>query len=559
MVPGSRFAIAEAASTVPFAFVGDLLVPGKRPTKHRISPTSRGGGNLPRFTGALLVLLLCASIGSTQEPAPNSTPSIARDRTRFVDLLDRISSLPPEYKADLGFTVIDASARSLSAAQKRSLLDDIFHTAARSHYSTGITEASRHTLSAFLLGSSKLDTLDIQAGAIDRALPLTPQFAAQLFEEVHLDEHRANCEDAGVEDVSAFYTTGTKLLQDQRITTIHGESKGRYLLSLVSDIKSPAQIAPLAVLISESSVPNDEMSLIEGAFVSALSRITASDREMTAAEQNGALTKAVKQLAAKIAQSGIYPARLLSSYRGFLVRSLTSESCADRSLDRVEVAQSFNALLSDLPRTSPELASLSAVQLEAHSKGAAAPIDASGIGEQMMAKLYRIAAAQAARSTEEYRSSQPGTTTPESSDVQDLIQYALSLEPLGAQCPVCDFESKGALLDALVQLFPPGSELDKAVYAQVDFLSLNSVQKDDPVAWLHVFKKLINASRRMSNNTSESLTARAEKGKLMPLDTPSAASSQIRRILRESSDPVISTYMAAEDLLHLPYSPKESY
>jgi hypothetical protein len=67
------------------------------------------------------------------------------------------------------------------------------------------------------------------------------------------------------------------------------------------------------------------------------------------------------------------------------------------------------------------------------------------------------------------------------------------------------------------------------------------------------------AGRRTSNKTNESLTAGAEKGMLMPMDTPSAASGEIRRALRGSADPIISTYMAAEDLLHLPYSSKESY
>jgi hypothetical protein len=541
-------------ANLPFALFGEW----GDSTKHWKWLKHRLPGSFPKSTRVLLLFLLFATIGWTQDAA-RSTLKIARDQKRFDNLLDRISSLPAEFKADLGFTVIDASGDSLSATQKRSLLDDIFHSALRSHYPNGITEASRHTLAAFLLGTSKLDTLDIQTGAIDRAMPLTPRFAEQLFEEVKLNEHRASCGEAGVEDVSAFYTTAAKIIENQRIKTVLGEDKGRYLLTLVTDIRFPGEIAPLAGLVSTASVPDDEMGQIEGAFVSALSRITASDREMTAAEDGGNLTQAIKLLSAKFAQSDVYPGRLLSSYRGFLVRSLTPERCADRSLDRGEVARRFNALLSDLPRTSLELAPLSAAQLEAHSEGAAAPIDMARSDEQIMTKLYRIAAAQARRFTEEYLSGQPGTIVPESSDVEDVIEYALALEPPGAECPVCDFESKGALLDALVQLFPPGSQLDKAVYAQVDYLSRNDMEKDDPVAWLHVFKKLINSSRRMSDKTKESLTARAQKGALMPLDNPSAASREIRVILRGSTDPIISAYMATDDLLHLPYSPGEGY
>ncbi len=114
-------------------------------------------------------------------------------------------------------------------------------------------------------------------------------------------------------------------------------------------------------------------------------------------------------------------------------------------------------------------------------------------------------------------------------------------------------------MDALVQLFPPGSQLEKAVYAQVDYLSFNDMEKDDPVAWLHLFKQLINASRKMNNLTKDSLAARAKKGTLMPLDVPSAAAPEIRKILRGSTDPVISTYMSADDLLHLPYIVSEHF
>jgi hypothetical protein len=73
-------------------------------------------------------------------------------------------------------------------------------------------------------------------------------------------------------------------------------------------------------------------------------------------------------------------------------------------------------------------------------------------------------------------------------DMDDVIKYAVSLEPVGSQCRVCDFDAKGALLQALVQLFPPGSELEKAVYAEMDLLPFNDVQKDEPVVWLHIFK-----------------------------------------------------------------------
>jgi hypothetical protein len=215
------------------------------------------------------------------------------------------------------------------------------------------------------------------------------------------------------------------------------------------------------------------------------------------------------------------------------------------------------SIVPGLLANSPDLAPLSAAQLEPQSKAASAPMQTVPYNAPMMTKLYRIAAAQAASSTEVYRNGQPSTIVPESSDVDDVIKYAVSLQPAANECSVCDFEAKGALLNVLVQLLPPGSELEKAVYAEVDYLSLNDIEKDNPVAWLHLFKKLINTSRKMNDQTKNTLTARATKGALMPLDAPSADAPEIREILRGSTDPIISTYVLADNLLHLPYRVNE--
>jgi hypothetical protein len=528
----------------------------------RNGPLTRPEKDLSKLI-LVLQLLVLATVGLAQESAPNRTVNSTPEQKRVGVLLDRVSSLPPEYKADLGFTILDGAAPSLTPAQQRSLLDDIFHSAARSHYPYGLTEASAEVhsgLVASLIGNSKLDSLEIQSRTIVRALSVTPRFAGQLFEELKLKEDRASCADANVEDVSPFYLAAGKIIEDKRITTVFGEDKESYLSSLVATMKIPAEIAPLAELIASASLTADQLGQIEGAFDSALNKITASDREMTAAEEDGNLTHTIGLLSSKFAQSGVYSGRLLAAYRNFLVRNLTPEGCSDHSLDRAGIARSFNALIPSSLATSPDLALLSAAQLQPQSRGASAAKPVVPSNASILAKLYRIAAAQAEASTEVYRNGQPSTVIPDSSDVGDVIKYAMSSQSAADdQCPVCGFAAKGALLNVLVQLPPPGSDLEKAVYADVDYLSQNDMQKDNPVAWLHLFKELINASRKMNDQTKNALIARAKKGTLMPLDIPSEAASEIHEILRGSPDPIISTYMLADELLHLPYEVDRPY
>jgi len=516
-----------------------------------------------RILRALWFVLL--SVGIVTGQISNSTGALHKPPSEkaLALLLGRISGLSAEYKADLAFTIIDADPSSLSPARRRVLLDDVFHTAASARYSHMVVEAAGHphkdTLSHVtrnMLGMLKLDALDIQTRAVERALPLTPEFAKQLFEELNLGEVRASCKDATVEDVSAFYTTATKIMEDKRIKTLFKQDKAFYLQSLVSNMRVPTQVAPLATLIAQVSLSPEQLGQVETAFVSSLSTLTASDREMTAAEEGGHLTDAIKSLSAKLAQSSISSEPLLAAYRGFLLRGFTPERCADHSLDRAEMAQRFNALLPSTTPESSDMSPLSDTQLNPKSTGDTASYEIVPFNDQLMPQMQRIFAAHEARFAEESRLGQPGTIQPEPSDVdvEDVVKYAISLEPSGAACSVCDFDAKGGLFMMLVDTLPAGHQLERAINAEVDYLSFNAMQKDDPIAWLALFNHLINDSRKATHEATAALTAEAKKG-MTPWGLPSPEAAVIRKSLYKSPDPIIAAYMSADDLLHLPYVP----
>ena len=405
-----------------------------------------------------------------------------------------------------------------------------------------------------LIDQSKLDTLSIQTRAIERALPLSPEFAAQLFEEVTLKEDRASCKEANVEDVSAFYLTAAKIIEDKRITSVFGEDKNTYPLTLAANMRVPAEIAPLANLIANTSIPSDILSQTERAFNSSLNRITASDREMTAAEEGGKLTEAIKLLADKLTRSDIPSRRLLAAYRDFLVRSLTPESCMDHSLDRTETAQRFNSILPGSQQGSDDLGPFTSAQLKPESQGDSAPYWIDSLDTKMIEKMGRITLAQQTRIAEGNNEGQAGGVATVSPDADDVIRYAVSLEP--TECPVCDFRMKGFTMMLLTDTLPLGPQLEKAVNAEVEYLSFHPMQKDDPVSWLTLLKDLINISRKSKDGAKEALDAMAKKGR-MSVGQPSANAAGIRKTLRASSDPIISAYMSVGDLLNLPFQTNE--
>lgn len=509
------------------------------------------------YSHIVLLVLLSAAVGVGQVPPHISVSRRSPSEQSLKLLLDRISGLPVEYKADLGFSVIDASASSLSPARERALLDDIFHSAGGAHYpymlvdaaaSPGVDTLSHVTTN--MLSMLQLDTLDIQMRAVKRALKSTPRFATHLWEEVNLDEVRTSCKQGTVEDVSEFYKTAAIIVQDQRIKTVFKGDKVSYVQSLASGMRIPAQIAPIANLIAQMRISPVQLEQVETAFVSSLDVITASDREMTAAEEGGGVTNAIKLLSAKLTKSNISSEPLLMAFRRFLLRSLTSERCADHSLDRAEMAQRFNALLPS--RMSEGL--LSASELNPKSIGQKASYEVIPFSDELLPQFQRIRAAHEARFAEEYRLGQPGTIEPEPSDVDDVVKYAVQLEPSGAECSVCDFHAKGGFFMMLVDSLPPGHQLERAIHAEVDYLSFNPIQKDDPIAWLTLFRQLLTASRKPTKKATAALTAQAKAGSGMtPWGLPSPEATTIRDGLRGASDPIIATYLSADDLLHLPY------
>jgi hypothetical protein len=395
-----------------------------------------------------VAMLLCSSTGMAQINTPTHTRNGPPSQKALAALLDRISGLPVEYKADLVFAILDAAGGSLSSVRKQKLLDDVFHSALNAHYPYMLAEATggiggdtltHDTTNA--LHWLKVDALDIQTRAIEYALHSTPQVATALFEELNVSEVRASCSDSAVEDIYAFYSIVTKIIDDKRIKTVFKQDKVLYLQGLASNLRVPAQIASLANLVVHVPLSAARMEQIEIPFVSSLSALTASDREITAAEEADNLNHVIELLAAKLSESSVASEPLLAAYRGFLVRSLTRERCSDHSLDRKDMARRLNALLATTGAHSPGTP-LSEAQLYPKSRGDAASDQAIPFNQQVMTEVHRILGAHQARLAEEYRSGKPSAIEPETSDVEDVFKYIASGEPSDPGCSVCVFYAR---------------------------------------------------------------------------------------------------------------------
>jgi hypothetical protein len=518
---------------------------------------------MPSLRSAIVIaaFIVCSNFLLPQVVSSAGVTRKTHSQESLSALIDALPGLSAEYKADLAFSVLDAEHGSLSTRIKRTLIREVFQSAATAHYpympteATGITggDTLTHDVSNDLHWL-KLDGLDIQVRAIEYALPWNPQFATTLFEGITLDEPRAACSDPAVPDVSAFFTILSKILDDVRVKTISKQDKFLYLQTVASSLKSPSQLAPMANLLAGAHLSATQMRQVEMSFVSSLNALTGSDRELVAAEEHDRLTHAVEVLASRFRESSVDPDPLTVAYRDFLIRSLTRERCSDYSLDRKDVARQYNRLIATIASQERDSLLLSEVDLHAKSNGGAALDRQIPFDRSLLPPLTRIRLAHSARLAEEYRSGNEGTIEPEISDVEDVLKYISAQNSIDSDCVVCDFYAKCTVAMMLKDILPAGNELERAIEAEVDFLTFSSVEKANPIVWLKHFKQLLNSARTPDRNSKAVLDAERKKGRT-PWGLPNPEAAVIVEALRKSPDYTIETYIKAEDILHFPYQP----
>ena len=463
-------------------------------------------------------------------------------------LLGRIASLPPEYKADIGFAIIDLSPPTLLSSAKRAiLLQDISHSsgAARRRtmvrYAAGFRDGEPLSeMETKQLTLNKLDALDISARALDRSLATAPKLSVVIFTGMSPEVARSSCDTPTVGDVSTFYVSAEKIINEKRIHNISGQDKALYIQNLVAHMNAPQQIAPLANLIGNLPLTGPQLHDLADRFTSELGAITASDREMVALAENGQLNEAIRNLSDKLNRTGNNASAILSEYRSFLLRSLTREACADRTSDRNIIAAEFNSL--------PNVRPLSKAELAPHSKGRMASDELPLMDMDAWAAIRKISKEQRIALAESYRYGGNVREIPESPAEKQAVAYAMSPRHFDNQCPECDFVERTGVFMALASCLPKGANLEKVVDAEVGFLSLNVLERKDPVIWITPFKELQNLGRtRNAQPDSDMKAAIMSEGGIW--EAPSSGASEIRQILRKSRDPIVEAYVLADDVL----------
>jgi hypothetical protein len=478
-------------------------------------------------------------------------------------VLDRLSGLPVEYRADITLAILQQSSARIPLARQMSLLKDIFYEARHAKYSSseidaapvGDTVAHQQVLDLSWL---PLDTLDIQARVVTKLRQTDPAGSWRLLQQVTLPSRRATCNDALTETFSSYYKVMASSLQSFPGEKLpNNKSKTAYLIGQASELKSPVQVRGFVESLAEVHLSGSDLSRVLDELAIRLPLVTGSDREMTGAEDGRklALTASVSRLVVREKQMGINPVPLLLAYRAFLVRNLRATACADSSLDRNAEAVAFNSLdPAHVGESHKPLTALSEKDLAPAAVRGSADIEMISAGKVLNQQRHRLFLVFVANQKQAHASGSPKDyVQPIADDVNALLRYRPDKAGLTNSDLLTQYENKISMTELLTTLLPPGPFFQETVETELAYLNLNPIENVSPESWLRPWKELLIVSRPIDATSLQALEEANLKtgGAIMQ---PSPSGSMIRTVMhRYESDPVIAAYLAFEDTFRPTY------
>lgn len=519
----------------------------------RIDVTS----HLHQFIAYLLVFLLgVPALRSQQGPRTSSS----QESPQILDLLDRIESLPIEFRADLTFTLLKQASQRISLDRRNRLLNSIIADAYTAKYPLPLVYANSKRGTVDSQKASDFVWLPLDRASIEgTALALSLEPPSKLwaaFDNIPIPNARTDCSESLTPDTRPYYRAMVRLLRKGLPGAYPNQrSEEDYLLEAIQRIESPAQLLGFLDAVNNYDLDASRQSDVIRVLTLRIGALTPSDREMSGVEaSNNGLTTALELFVSKKRLSKQAAAALLHAYRSVLINGLHQQACDDFTLDRVAEAGHFNAMDTSLIGESPKpVGLLTEADLQATGRGGSAKNELVDSDVLLHAQLHRLFELSEFNQENRYSltSDQP-PVQPESSDITDILSAAKDIPQTTEESQLSGYENSQALLMTALKLLPSGPAFQDVFDAEAAFLNLNPIEESSPPAWLRALKDLVLMSRRVSMEGDFPIRAEEQNGKAKSMSSPDAAF--MRTTLRHyQSDRIIAAYIAYEDTINPVY------
>lgn len=464
-----------------------------------------------------------------------ATPAV--DPAAVESTIDMARAAPGEFAADAMIRV--AALEQLDKARKVALLEEAFRRAAeaqepyqrRSGINKPVGGASYFNFNRVY--NQDLDGMSLRLRAIEALLPLDKSKARDLFRQIapiHLP--KLKCADFLVYDVNRYYTVLDRIAAET--FTPKEVEKGepyRLLLQQASAIASPVQVIPMAHTIVVSHLKDGDFQSVVTAYARALGNISGDDRSFSYAHST---SPHIVDLVEELKKRKLSPVALVTAYREYLVKNMTSVRCSDDDLmlnvpqyfasaaaaptPIVDDVGYFNMAIRVPPVQTIEAGQVVPEKVEGVAEGLRACDDADckSIADQYRALIFPPGGnpyTSVERQGSEWQAK-----------FQDFLNAIESWKNDSSSVPEAQyFRNKCGIYSELLGMAPTPENQEKVVRAMVDFIQRSKFQAESRMQWFLPMNALLG--RAALNPTGF--------GKLLPE-------------LRQSRDPVIALYAQLE-------------
>ena len=409
-------------------------------------------------------------------------------------LIDSARAAPGEFAADAMIRI--AGTDKIEKPRKIELLEQAFQRASGAQQ-----PYPRHAAPLRLDGSSSywnrvykqdLDALTLRLRAVDAMLPLDGRKAGDLFAQIPpLEFPPLKCEDFLVYDATRFYDALARIASQD-------PEPSKLLQKYSGTVRSPAQLAPMAHVLTAARVPDADFQALVASFAGALGKVSGDDRSFT---YSTSLGKEIEALVEECKRRHITPLPLLEGYRLYLVVNFSASRCADSEQTGSQsfgiytgqpadmVAANFVAFFNEKLRMPPLAAIEEQEVTPARLEGTAAGLH---FCEDESCKAFMEQFHGLAFGPNGTPLLPAERNTPDWLDQLKARLTALSAwKEAGAASPAQYFREKSGAYSELLNLAQSGPSRELVLRAWLDFVRQNPFQKVNRVEWFLPVNALI--------------------------------------------------------------------
>jgi hypothetical protein len=413
-------------------------------------------------------------------------------------IVDQAGALPPEFRADALLRLAD-SPLIAETTWKQELIEEAFWSGAQAPLPYPQRADRRSdSVAENAVRQNRLEALTLQIRAVQAMLPLDPQKALHLYEQVQTPTvPKLACSNVFTPVVLDYYQSAVLVFEraftpEQR----KQEDDFRFLRGLVASVGSPSQVPPAMEMIFAVKIPPTRRQDLLSLFATRLEGISGSDREYGGTET--ALVSAAMPDRLQPSEAVV----LLPALRSYIVRHVSGRRCTDNMPESGKVAtsaQGFNALAAQFDPTWDRYKPISAEEAKPLADDGSYRQNLVGQSAQSQAiqdalrwlthgdrerdgKVLRWTLEE--RSTEDWRA-----------HYDEAAKLVYDLKEKDESSFEAYFCTKSDALNSLAVLVPPGPAREKAMDEYRKFLEQNYPSIQNRNLWFTMFRHMLYTAR----------------------------------------------------------------